>query len=384
MDNIKVMDKQQLQMLHILVYNYADGYYHVSKDIEDYPEAWAIAAWSKRGPGKTTSAMLYMLEKNTKFLYMKRTKGDVELLCTSKATADMETDDINPFSPVNRLLGTNIRPHMILKKEALAGFYHCDSDDNPQGAPIGYCLAFNGVKSFKGMNFDFCDYMIFDEFIPQIGERTSAGQNEGELLLDFYMTAMRDRIQRGLPEIKLLLFANAESVATPITRTLEIMDDIIELTYSSETRLYLEDRNILLHHIKPSEVAISKMEEQTGIYKAMAGTAWGAKTYEGLFAHNDFTALKKVDMRGYKPLTSYFYENKRVYIYINAEGKYYMTYSKAQKVEVYDLNIEGSAQAFFYDYVVDLQLAIIEGLLNVEKYTMYDLVTNYKKYFKKF
>ena len=132
-------------------------------------------------------------------------------------------------------------------------------------------------------------------------------------------------------------------------------------------------------------MAISRAEEDTGLYKAMKGTAWGAKTYEGLFAHNDFTTLKKVNMRGYKCQTSYFYENRRVYIYMNSEGRYYMTYSKDIKCkEVYNLNIEGEAAAFYYEWVGELQVAIIEGMLNVEKYTMYDLVTNYKKYFKKF
>lgn len=377
------MDKRQMQKIKEIAYNFDDGYYHVSKDIADYPEAWCVIAWSMRGPGKTTGAMALMLAEGYKFLYMKRTKDDVELLCSGKAAGGLDTDDINPFSPLNRLAGTNIKPCMIDRKHAFAGFYECDDDGNPAGQPLGYILAFNGVKSFKGMNFDFCDYIIFDEFIPQIGERTSAGQKEGELVLQFYMTALRDRVQRGDKEIKLLLFANAEEVATPITRTLEVMDDIIELTYSEETRQYLEDRGILLHHIKASEVKAGNYQT-TGIHKAMSGTAWGRKTFEGEFTGNDFSKVKKLNLAGFKPLAAYFYENKYVYIYINGVGTYYLTYSKQKVSDVYDLNVEGSAQAFYYDYVCDLRMAIMDGQLFCEKYTMYDLITNYKKYFKKF
>lgn len=377
------MDKGTLQKIHDIAYTFDDGYYHVAKDIEDYPAAWCIIAWSMRGPGKTTSGLAKALSDGAPFLYMKRTKDDVELLCSGKAAGGLDTDDINPFSPINRLAGCNIKPVMIDKKHAFAGFYECTADGNPIGSPLGYCLAFNGVKSFKGMNFDFCDYIIFDEFIPQIGERTSAGQKEGELVLQFYMTALRDRVQRGESEIKLLLFANAEEVATPITRTLEVMDNIIELTYSNDTRMYLEDRGILLHHIKTSEIKAGNYQT-TGIHKAMAGTAWGRKTFEGEFTGNDFSKVKKVNMAGYRPLCAYFYENKYIYIYINDAGTYYLTYSKQKVDRIYDLNIEGEALSFYYEYVCDLRMAIMDDAAYFEKYTIYDLITNYKKYFKNF
>ena len=378
------MDKKTRQKIHDLAYNFDDGYYHVAKDIHDFPDAWCIITWSKRGPGKTTGGVALPVGNNEKFLYMKRTKDDVELLCSGKAAGTLKTDDINPFSPLNRLCGINVKPVMIDKKHAFAGFYECTADDNPIGEPLGYCLAFNGVKSFKGMNFDFCDYIIFDEFIPQIGERTSAGQKEGELVLQFYMTALRDRVQRGEKEIKLLLFANAEDVATPVTRTLEVMDSIIELTYSDQTRMYIKDRGILLHHIKPWEVPAVQWDERLGIYRAMANTAWGRKTFEGEFTGNDFSKVKKVNMAGYRPLTAYFYENKTIYIYINDAGCYYLTYSKQKVDKIYDLTIEGEALSFYYDYVCDLRMAIMDDLAYFEKYTIYDLITNYKKYFRNF
>lgn len=377
------MDKNQLQKLTLLVYDYTDGYFHVAKDIEEYPDAWCHLDWSARGPGKTTSGLAYMLLKDYKFLYLKRTKLDVETVCSGMSSEDYDTDDFNPYSGINNLCDFNILPRIIDKKTAFGGFYDCTVEGEPIGRPHGYILPFASIKSIKGLNFDFCDFIIFDEFIPQLGERISA--QEGEMLLSLIRTVQRDRVKRGLPEVKLLLFANAETIATPVTRTLEVMDEIIELTYSNETIRYLKDREIVLHHIKPSEVDILRAEEETGLYKAMKNTTWGKKSYEGVFASNDFTALKKVSLKGYKPLTSYFYEEKRVYIYINSEGKYYLTYSKADKMkEVYNLNIEGEAQAFYYDVVVDLLEAIIDGRLAVEKYTMYDLITNYKKYFKKF
>ena len=33
--------------------DYTDGYYHIRKDLEEYPDAGFICVWSRRGPGKT-------------------------------------------------------------------------------------------------------------------------------------------------------------------------------------------------------------------------------------------------------------------------------------------------------------------------------------------
>ena len=62
------MDKTQRQKLIKLVYDYKDGYFHVAKDIEEYPTAWCHIDWSARGPGKTTSGLAYMLLKDYRYM----------------------------------------------------------------------------------------------------------------------------------------------------------------------------------------------------------------------------------------------------------------------------------------------------------------------------
>ena len=54
-------------------------------------------------------------------------------------------------------------------------------------------------KISKGFDLSECDYLIFDEFIPKRHERLN--RNEGDQLMDIYMTVSRDRVQRGRGEL---------------------------------------------------------------------------------------------------------------------------------------------------------------------------------------
>ena len=59
-----------------------------------------------------------------------------------------------------------------------------------------------------------------------------------------------------------------------------------------------------------------------------------------------------------------------------------MTLAPARVNRTYNLKIENDQKAFFIDWVLDLQDASIENRLLFEQYTMYDLIMNYKQFFK--
>lgn len=66
---------------------------------------------------------------------------------------------------------------------------------------------------------------------------------------------------------------------------------------------------------------------------------------------------------------------------MNDMGCYYMTESAAQKVETYNLNTEVGQKAFYYNVVLYIIDAALEDRAWFEKYTMYDLIMNFKKRF---
>ena len=350
-----------------------DNYYHVLNDILKYPDAVIIITYSKRGPGKTYSTLWSSYYLPVPMIYMKRTNDDVEFICN-------ESMDLSPYKPVNRDKGINVKPKLIDK--GMGAFYNMivndDGKEIPSGPPVSLLLSLNKIKAIKGMDLSEYDWMCLDEFIPQPGEIVK--YKEGEMLLSLYMTIARDRQKRGREPLKLLLFANAEEISTPITNTLEVVDDMVELNASGKSHLYLEARKILLHHITEDEIPMTE-SEKVGIYEAMRGTAWARKTFEGEFSGNDFSCVKKRSLKGYRILYQIKYKDKLSYIY-EKQGMYYWCDARAKAAACYDLDREPEQKLFMRVALPDLRDAMITGRMYFEKYTYYDLVTNYVKIFR--
>ena len=350
--------------------NLNDGYYHVFNDLITYEEAVIYLIWSRRGPGKTYSFLWSGYYYPLKFIFLRRTNDDVDFMCDEKM-------DLSPYKDVCR--DKNIKVKAIKHKEGLGAFYNTTIDDDgnevPTGAPIGLIASLARFKSLKSVGLSEFNYVVLDEFIPQPGEVVR--RKEGEQLLSSYMTINRDRQKRGIPPLKLILFGNAEQVVTPITMTLEVVDDMVELQASGKTHLYNKKRKLLLHHITEEEIPLSDSEKE-GIYEVMEGTAWARKAFGGEFADNDFTCVQRRNLKGYVCLYAVIYKGKKVYIY-NFENKFYMCNSPAKTTNVYNLDTERDQKLFLRVQLPILKDALIEGNMYFQKYTYYDLIANYTK-----
>ena len=353
--------------------DYKDGYYHLSKDLEDYPHAWCYVVYSKRGPGKTYSSLRYCYANGIKFAYIKRTNEDVDFICTDYKKSGI---DPSPFSPINRDFKTNIRAKKIDK--GLGGFYECNEDGDIIDEPIGYIISLNAIKRIKGFNLDDIDIIIFDEFIPQAGEIVKV--KEGDMLLDLYMTISRDRLERGNEPLKLVLFANAEEISTPITNALELTDIIAEMEY--DNIYYDKNREIFIHHITEKDFPTKEIAK-VGIYKGMLGTKWFDKSFGGDFSYNDFSNVMNMSLKNMRCIIRLKYNNHYWYIYYkDSSGLYYMTLSPGKYQFDYDLDKENAQKRFWMEFGINLKIALAEDRFKFKKYSMYDLIINYKKYFK--
>lgn len=351
-----------------------DTYYHILKDLVSYPLAWCYVVWSKRGPGKTYSMLWLMYYSEVPFIYMKRTDRDVHLILSEPAAVNF---DPSPYKPLKR--DKNIRVVGVEIDAGIGGFYVADEEGQPTGKLLCYVLSFNKVQKYKGFDFSDAQFICMDEFIPQRGERCL--KSEGENLLDLFMTVRRDRAKRKLPPLKLILFANAEEIAVPITRELEILDEMALLNSIDDTHRYIENRRIMLHHITNDEVPITE-DEMDDIYIGMEGTEWFDKAFNGRFVHNDFTNVMDKSLKRAKPILQVHYKTHDYYIYLNEEkGVYYMSTQAAKCRQFFNLNRENEQKRFYVEWVIDLCDACIEERFKFEKYSMYDLIINYRKYF---
>ena len=348
-------------------------YYDIENDITN-DDFWCYIIIGGRNTGKTYSSLKSCYINNRKFVFVKRTIDDVELLCDHK---DTQLDfDVSPFKSINRDIGSNVRA--IKVKQGVGGFYCCNDENEPEGKPIGYVVSLSGVSKVKGFDLSDCDWLIFDEFIPQPWDRIN--RKEGEQLMDLYKTVSRDREHRGKPALKLVCLANATKISNPVCNILEITDKLVDMQVHKSSYYKDTERGIFVHQIKDN-AAFMEEEKKSQIYKAMAGTDWGRMALNNEFGYDDFTAVKRSNLKGFVPMLGVKFKSKTYYIY-NKEGLYYMTLAPARVAKIYNLKIENHQKAFYIDWVIDLQEAAIEDRMMFEQYTMYDLIMNFKQFFK--
>ena len=355
----------------------SNAYYDVGKDLEACPNAWLYVVIGGRNTGKTYGALKHYLERKERNVFVKRTMEDVDLLCAGnslKTKNNTAEADLSPFKPINRDLGTKIKAYKI--QSGLGGFYK-EGEDGAEGLPVSYLVALSAVQKVKGFDMSDAEAIIFDEFIPQPWERIN--RKEGEQLMDLYKTIARDRSLRGRKELKLICLANAVNVWNPTCEILEITDIIADMQTKRKETVYLEDRGIFIRMLVTSR-EMMEAEKETGIYKAMKDTAWGRMAFSNEFGYNDFSSVKRVALKGYRPLVEVSYKQKTWYLW-NNENNLYLCESRGACEESYNLDRETDQKNFYYNWVIDLQNASMEGRLLYAKYTMYDLITNYKRRF---
>lgn len=355
-------------------------YYNIRNDIDRYPDAWCYAAIGGRAAGKTYSTLKDCLECQRDFIFVKRTIEDVDIICSGSGRIGSKTNeygiDLSPFKAINRDTGSDVRAYSI--KSGIGGFWHANEEGKATGVPVGMILGLNAVSKYKGFELASSgmeQWLIFDEFIPNIYDRVS--RREGNQLLDLYMTVSRDREKRGLQPLKLILLANATSISNPTMQILEIVDDVSMMQARGESEKMLTDRGIFIHLLEGVQTDVAS-DDQPAIMKAMAGTAWAEMSFGNTFAYNDFSKVDKVNLKNYCPVCRIIHKRHMIYVYQSDQG-YYLTSSRHDRGPVYDLDVESDQYKLYDDYAYDIKMACIDGQAYFQSYTMYDLIMNYRK-----
>ena len=351
----------------------------IGEDLEEYPDAWCIITVGGRNTGKTYSALKYYHDRNEPVVFLKRHNKDIDLLCAGARIGDKAPNfelDTSPYKPLNRDYGWNVKAFKI--DDGIGAFYDTDAEGAAKGKPVAYLLSLFAVSKWKGFDMSDAKAIIFDEFIPQPWDRQN--RKEGEQLMELYKTVDRDRFLRTGEILKLICLANAVNVFNYTTEILEVTDLIADMNIHHIETAYLDERGIFIRILETPEEMLAA-EKKTGMYKSMKDTAWGRMAFGNEFAYNDFSNVGKVALKGFRPLVEIKHKLHTYYIYANDDGRFYMCKARAKCPAKYDLNKEMDQRAFYYDYVIELLSASIDGRMRFEKYTMYDMIVNYKKRF---
>lgn len=358
-----------------------DIFYNIGADLEKNPDCAVFIVLGGRSTGKTYSTLKYCYERGEKFVFVKRTNADIKLLAArtigKHSAGDSFDFDLSPFKSINADTGSNVKAFRI--RDGLGGFWNCGDDGEPVGGPVGYILSLNAINKFKGFDLSDCNYIIFDEFIPLQYERVD--RNEGLALMDLYRTVGRaNNIKHGTV-LKLICLANSTTVSCPVLNELELSDVLIDMKKNNESARKLDERAIFIRLV-PDINGFREQEAKNPIYKAMAGTQWARMSLENDFAYNDFSNVSRQTLKRTRCILHVKHKQKDYYIYAG-EDYYYMTYTKSNKAVLeYDLNRENDQKRFYLDECLDLRNRCIDGQMKFETYEMYDLIINYKDFYK--
>ena len=138
-------------------------------------------------------------------------------------------------------------------------------------------------------------------------------------------------------------------------------------------------RKLKIHNVS-LRIKFEDDEEYMLNGKAKFMLADGTNAFGNEFGYNDFSQIKHMALKNFRPVVGVVNKNKTWYIY-NNEDTFYMCAARASGVKIYDLNLESDQKTFYYDHVIDLQMATMERRMWYDNYTMYDMITCYKKRF---
>jgi len=250
-----------------------------------------------RATGKTYGALSTVLEDNIKFMLMRRTQAQADLI---------NKPDFSPFKPVCDDRHIEITTASVSKYNAK---FMLDDET------IGYTCALSTIANMRGFSAEDIKLLLYDEFIPEKHERPIKA--EGAAFLNAYETMNRNRELKGKRPLTVLCLANAFDIANPIFLELGLVG-IAEKMKQNGRELYIDrDKSILI--LLPDSSKIMKEKNNTALYKLTEGSEFKAMALNNDFIYNPTENIKSMPLREFNPvvtvgeITIYKHKSKRLY-----------------------------------------------------------------------
>ena len=308
--------------------------------------------------GKTYSMLsnlTYLTEKQgSKFIYMRRTRKQ---LMPAMRTTKEET--ANPFKSVNRDYGTAYYIEKVPGDDVIMGLIKSEDND----LIYGYALDLYDISSIRGIDLSDVDFFFYDEFVKEKHVKRMKG--EADALFNAFSTIKRDREERGLPPMIVVMAANASDFANPIFAGLGIVRDIeneMRKTGTETFDLKMPWKALRVVSAEPSEELRELMQEDS-LSMLTDGTAFHEEAFQNKFSSNDFSAIRSIDVRNYRPICGY----DNIYVYERkGQGLLYLCYRESN-VPVFTSTVQGRKKfcAMIGNYVYQ---KFIDGQVVFESY----------------
>ena len=274
-----------------------------------------------RGTGKTYGALKVCIEDQQKFVFLRRRQNQLDLI---------NKPEFSPIRPLCRVEGWRYTMRSIAK--GLSAFVPYEIGEKGEeiisGPPVGFTAALSTVGSVRG--FDSSDVLtaIYDEAIPETGERPLP--NEADKLANFYETFNRNRELEGRPPLQLFCLANANDLGSSILQAWGVTERV-ERMRKRGTGLFIEkEQGICLVVLQDSP--ISEKKKGTALYRLMGGSRFSEMALNNDFSYNDRSHVISRPLGEYRPIAQYgdyvFYSHK-------SERRYYISPHKSGAPKIY-------------------------------------------------
>ena len=290
------------------IYN-KDGYFEVENVLKTkLPFIFVVGG---RATGKTYSSLKYVITHNIKFIFLRRTQSQVDLL---------NKQEFSPFTPVANDLGINIVSVPLSKYNV--GFYKgevsAEGKLSPVGPCLGYSMALSTISNLRGFDASSVELLCYDEFIPEKHERPI--KEEASALFNAYETINRNRELQGRDPLQLLCLSNSNEAGNPVFTELKLISKV-ELM-KKKGQIYSLDYNRGIGIFLLDNSRISKAKQETALYKATKGSEFEQMALFNEFDDFKTDLIKPMPIKEYKPLCRVgeitFYKHK-------SDGTYYCT-----------------------------------------------------------
>lgn len=260
-----------------------------------------------RGTGKTYTCLETVVEDNKKFIYMRRTQSQTELI---------NKPEFSPFKSLNNDFGWNIGSASLSKYNA--GFYKQQDQDGRVvcvGSPIGYSCALSTISNMRGFDASDVEFLLYDEFIPEKHERPI--KNEGSAFLNAYETINRNRELKGKMPLQAICLANANDLANPIFMELKLVRKAEQMRRKQQEVYIDKDRGIGMFILDKSP--ISQQKKDSALYRLTRGSNFEKMSLNNEFSGEEVGRISSRPLAEYKPIvtigeiTIYEHKSNRTY-----------------------------------------------------------------------
>lgn len=232
-----------------------------------------------RGTGKTFGAIKQCIENDIRFMLMRRTQAQTDLISKPE------------FSPVNPVMDHLGLFPVIESGSKYNGIIYYKTDPESEDKTLcGYTSALSTFSNLRGFDGSTIDLLVFDEFIPERHERLI--KHEADAFYNVYETINRNRELQGREPLKVLCLSNSNSLASPILASLNLVKTLERMQSKGQTEYINRESGIALFLLFHSP--ISSMKSNTALYRATKNTEFSRMSIENEFAYDDMTDVKSI------------------------------------------------------------------------------------------